>query len=668
MSRRHLDMGKRVVIVLLFTLTCAARADEMHWAFAPVGTPTIPSVRDAAWPCSPLDNFILAKLESAAVKPAAQADRPALIRRATFDLTGLPPTPADVEAFVADPSADAFAKVVERLLASPAYGERWGRHWLDVARYADSNGLDENHAYANAWRYRDYVIAAFNSDKPYDRFLTEQLAGDLLPPFENAPARHERLIATGFLALGPKVLSEPDAKKMEMDVIDEQLDTLGRAFMGMTLGCARCHDHKFDPISTEDYYGLAGIFRSTRTMDRYARPSRWHENVIGTAAEVTAQSTHEEKVLKIGEAIDAIQDDNTPDARNKLKKLRAELTALEKVAPNFITALGVGEGKVIDVPVLFRGDPLQPGKIVPRRFPNVMAGGSPSPLPSDQSGRLELARWLTTSDHPLTARVMVNRIWRWHFGRGIVRSTDNFGLLGEPPTHPELLDWLAMRFVESGWSVKAMHRLIMLSATYQTGVTTDPRSREIDPDNRLFGRMTPRRLEAEALRDAILFTSGTLDTMPAGAPLPKIKNRERVFDVTSKDETDYGSRRRSIYLPVVRNNQYDALQLFDCPDAGVSNGDRTTTTVASQALFLMNGEPMMAASEALATHLLRQHPADEARINELYMRAYGRPAEKAECDRLLDLQNEFQRGGSPQQAWAWICQTVLASNEFAYVN
>jgi hypothetical protein len=569
---------------------------------------------------------------------------------------------------VANTRPDAYDRLVDRLLASPHYGERWGRHWLDVARYADSNGLDENFHYANAWRYRDYVIASFNSDKPYDRFITEQIAGDLIPPFDDTPVRHERLIATGFLALGPKVLSEPDAKKMEMDVIDEQLDTLGRAVMGMTLGCARCHDHKFDPISTEDYYGLAGIFSSTRTMDRFARPSRWHENVLGTTAEVQAQATHEAKVLQVGEAIDVLEGDNSPAARNELKRRRKELTELEKVAPKSNSALGVEDGKVVNVPVLLRGDPLQPATLVTRRFPTAIASETQSPLPPDRSGRLELAQWLTQPDHPLTARVMINRIWRWHFGRGLVRSPDNFGVLGEPSTHPELLDWLAKRFVETGWSIKAMHRLIMLSATYQTAVATDSHSREIDPDNRLFGRMSPRRLESEALRDAILFASGTLDTSPAGAPLPKIKNRERVFDVTSKDETNYDSQRRSVYLPVVRNNQYDVLQLFDCPDAGVSNGDRATTTVASQALFMMNGEPMMAASEKLADALIKKHVTDEARINQLYLIAYARPAEKSEHDRLLRLFEELQREGTSRQAWSWLCQTVLASNEFLYVN
>jgi Protein of unknown function (DUF1549)/Protein of unknown function (DUF1553) len=413
-----------------------------HWAFQPPTLPAIPAVKDAAWARTPLDHFILAGLEARDLKPAPPADRRTLIRRATFDLTGLPPSPEEVESFVHDASPQALEKLIERLLASPAYGERWGRHWLDVARYADSNGLDENVAHGNAWRYRDHIVAAFNRDKPYDQFLVDQLAGDLLPDSAN---RQERLIATGFLSLGPKVLAEPDPRKMEMDIVDEQIDTVGQAFLGLTLGCARCHDHKFDPISTQDYYGLAGIFLSTRTMQSFKKVARWHEN-----------------------------------------PLVAVPAPLPRGAPAVPSAMGVTEGTVVEAAVLRRGSPLAPGKIVPRRFPIFLAGEQQPPLPAEQSGRLELARWLVCKDHPLTSRVMVNRIWRWHFGQGLVRSVDNFGLLGEKPSHPELLDWLAQRFVESGWSIKAMHRLIMLSSTYQMSSAHNARAAELDPDNRML--------------------------------------------------------------------------------------------------------------------------------------------------------------------------------------
>ena len=476
-------------VVAVAAGTSKEAATAPLWSFAPVRVPPVPRVNDAAWAKSPLDCFVLARVEAAGAKPAPQADRRTLVRRATYDLTGLPPTPEEVEAFVNDASPDAFAKVVDRLLASPHYGERWGRHWLDVVRYADSNGLDENVAHGTAWRYRDYVIAAFNSDKPYDLFVREQIAGDLMAPVGHAPDWREKRVATGFLALGPKVLAESDKKKMEMDIVDEQLDTLGRAVMGMTIGCARCHDHKFDPVSQEDYYALAGIFTSTRTMENFATIARWHENGVGSDLEMSAKAAHVRKVAEaeaqvaaaVASADEALGATSTPpgtlppnpeakypdETKAKLAALRAAVLAVQTKGPDIPTAMGVTEGLVADTALLVRGDHTTPTKVVPRRFPAAITAGAQPPLSPGQSGRLELANWLTRPDHPLTARVMVNRIWRWHFGRGIVRTPDNFGRLGEAPDDPALLDWLARRFVESGWSVKAMHRLIMSSSTYQ---------------------------------------------------------------------------------------------------------------------------------------------------------------------------------------------------------
>jgi hypothetical protein len=658
-----------------------ARANARHWAFEPPIDPQLPAVRNDAWSRSPIDQFILSGLEARGLRPAPPADKRTLIRRATFDLTGLPPTPEEIDAFLADLSPDAFAKVVDRLLASPGYGERWGRHWLDVARYADSNGLDENVAHGNAWRYRDYVVASFNADKPFAEFLVEQIAGDLLPAAD-AATRHERLIATGLLAIGPKVLAEPDEKKMEMDIVDEQVDTLGRAVMGLTLGCARCHNHKFDPVSMEDYYGLAGVFQSTRTMETFKKVARWHENSLASPDELARKADHDRRVAALKEEIKALaekKENARPEEPKRLPeapKRRAELAELEKSAPELPSAMGVAEGKVADAALLRRGNPLTPGDIVPRCFPTFLAGDAQPPLPAGQSGRLELARWLTRPDHPLTARVIVNRIWRWHFGQGLVRSVDNFGLLGERPSHPELVDWLARRFVADGWSVKAMHRLLMLSAAYRMSAERDPQAAEIDPDNRLLLRANVRRLEAESIRDSLLAVADLLDRTPGGPAITHVKNRAFLFDHTSKDETTYSSRRRSLYLPVIRNHLYDVFQLFDATDATVSNGDRATTTAATQALFALNSDLIIDASQRLAARLLDRADLDDAgRVRLLYLSAYGRQPTAREIERAKAAIARFDEelpAGEPGPrralAWALFCHVVLAANEFVFLN
>jgi len=463
-----------------------------HWSFQPLGEIALPAVTNIAWPQSEIDHFILARMEQAGLSPAGSADPGTLLRRVTYDLTGLPPTPAEIDSFLADRSPDAFVRVVERLLASPRYGERWGRHWLDVARYADSNGFDENVCHGNAWRYRDYVVSALNGDKPFDQFVVEQLAGDLLP-FDSQAQQHEQLIATGFLSMGPKVLAETDQARMRMDIIDEQLDTTGRAFLGLTLGCARCHDHKFDPVSAEDYYGLAGIFKSTLTMRKYQKVAEWHEHLLPSAAASAIQKAFDAQVESasmeiaglIAEANRKVQG-NQPtvppgdsghkpenleerypaQTREKLRKLRAALDALQKEGPNLPAAMGVTEDKVVDIAVHLRGDPLKLGKVVQRRMPTVLAGPSLPQFTDRASGRQQLAEWLVDHRNTVTARVIVNRIWRWHFGRGLVPSTDNFGVLGEAPSHPKLLDWLARWFIEEGWSIKALHRRILLSSTW----------------------------------------------------------------------------------------------------------------------------------------------------------------------------------------------------------
>jgi cytochrome c553 len=643
-----------------------------HWAFQPVKKPRVPKAGVKA--DNPIDAFVRAKLDAAGLRPAPPAGKRTLIRRATFDLTGLPPTPEEIDAFLKDESPGAFAKVIDRLLASPAYGERWGRHWLDVARYADSNGLDENVAHGNAWRYRDYVIESFNEDKPYDRFLLEQIAGDLLPAATTA-AWHEQLVATGFLALGAKVLAEPDEKKMELDIVDEQVDTLGRTVMGLTLGCARCHDHKFDPVTLADYYGLAGVFVSTKTMENFKKVARWYENPLATPEEVKKKADHDTAVARLKEMIKTLT--GKKDDAAELKKLRDELAELEKNAPELPSAMGATDGTPTDVPLLRRGNHLTPGPVVARRFPTILAGAKQAALPKEASGRLELARWLTDSKHPLTARVMVNRVWRWHFGAGIVRSVDNFGLIGEKPTHPELLDWLAATFVEDGWSLKKLHRRIMLSATYQQSSAHDSRVAAADPDNRLLWRSNVRRLEAEAVRDSLLAVGGLLDRSAGGPALSHVKNRGYLFDHTSKDLTTYDTTRRSVYLPVIRNNLYDVFQLFDATDATVPNGDRATTTVPTQALFFLNSDLAARAADALAGRLLARSELDDAgRVRLAFAIAYGREPTALEVERLKESVGEFERDFAAEadaakrlrKAWAAACQALLAANEFVHVN
>ncbi len=659
--------------------------DPNHWSFQPPQWPARPVVKNTKWVQSPLDEFTLAKMEAAGVTPSPQADKRTLLRRVTYDLIGLPPTPDEMTAFLADESPEAFARVVDRLLASPSYGERWGRHWLDVSRYADSNGLDENVAYGNAWRFRDYVVQSFNANKPYDRFVIEQLAGDLLP-FANDAEHAEQLIATGFLSLGAKVLAEVDELKMEMDIVDEQIDTVGRAMLGLTLGCARCHDHKFDPIATADYYGLAGIFKSTRTMEHFRKVAKWSETPLpseGTRSTLAAYQAQlaekkqaiQQRVEQAKAAVKAalpagepVPDKLPAETQAALKTLRAELATLEKSTPDVPSAMSTSEDAVVDVAINIRGNPLKLGDVVARRVPPAVRGPQTPSFPTDRSGRLELARWMVDPQHALTSRVMVNRVWRWHFGTGLVKSVDNFGLLGETPSHPELLDWLALRFVNDGWSIKSLHRLIVLSNTYQISSHAEPVDREHDPENRWFARHTVRRLEAEAIRDALLSVSGQLDDAQQGSLLT-VKNRAYFFDHTSKDLTDYSSTRRSVYLPVVRNNVYDFFQLLDYPDAAVPTGDRNTTTVAPQALLMMNSDFVATASQHLANRLMREIPQGDAeRITRLYQLTYSREPSSQEVRMANDLLWDITTATEAAQAWTSLCHVILAANEFVYLQ
>ncbi len=685
-----------------------------HWAFQSPVKPKPPQVDSALLAAdhadaisNSIDQFILAAQQEKQIRPLGRADKRKLIRRASYDLIGLPPTVAEIDAFLTDESQDAFTRVVDRLLESPHYGERWGRHWLDIARYADSNGLDENIAHGNAWRYRDYVIQSLCDDKPYDEFIVEQLAGDLLDSGNDVALRNERMIATGFLVLGPKVLAEVDESKMEMDIVDEQIDTIGRSLLGLTLGCARCHSHKFDPIGHDDYYALAGIFKSTRTMDSFTKIAKWHENSIALPEDIERNEAHEQRIAQkqrqIDDRIAAATEELTkrsdgrqgstetpqPDdkktaeqieqqfpesTRAELEKLRAELKQLNASAPKMPTAMGVIDGSVTDTEVHLRGSHLTLGEVVQRRFPLVLAGRDQPELPTQQSGRLEFARWLTSGRHPLTARVMVNRIWRGHFGKGLVTTMDNFGLQGAAPTHPRLLDWLAVRFVEEGWSIKAMHRLIMSSATYQRDSSFDVQRAQVDPDNRLYWRFDVRRLEAEAIRDSLLAVAGTLDRSVGGSLL-KTENRAFLFDHTSIDASSYDTLRRSVYIPVIRNHLYDLFQLFDYTDASVLNGDRDSSTIAPQALFLMNSDWVMELTLAMADRFMNAEGSQSACIDRLFLEVYARPAsgdERVRAEQFLSQFQTLEAGGKDtdayRAAWQALCQSVVSSSEFIYVQ
>ena len=689
----HPDANKRP--------TTPADQKKPLWSLQKLQRSPLPAVQNKTWPTNSIDHYILAQLEARGLQPAPVADKSTLIRRLALDLTGLPPTTDQVREFLADTSPHAYHRLVDTLLASPAYGERWGRHWLDVARYADSNGLDENIAHGNAWRYRDYVIQAFNADKPFDHFIHEQLAGDLLPGKVSKQQQSARLTATGFLSLGPKVLAEGDVQKMEMDIIDEQIDTIGRAFMGMTFGCARCHDHKFDPISTEDYYGLAGILKSTRTMESFKRIARWHENPLATAAEQQAHQQRTETITKLKAQIKQLTDQankqlsatlkpGTPppkDAaskypaaiRKQLADLEKERAQLEKETPELPTAMGVQDREIHNVKIHIRGSYLKLGKEVPRRVPEMFVSVTQPKFPSDQSGRLQLASWLTATDHPLTSRVIVNRVWRWHFGRGIAAATDNFGHLGELPSHPQLLDHLALGLMDRQWSIKRLHRWIVLSSTYQMSSRHNAKAIQVDPENRLWWRFDIRRLEAESLRDTLLATSGLLDRRFGGSML-HVANRQFFFDHTSIDKTNYKNHRRSVYLPVVRNNLYEMFQLFDYNDASVLNGNRNTSTVAPQALFLMNSSFMQEVTEQLARQL-KANTSFAPTITTLYQRLYARspsPLELQRCQRYLDTfrskppVNTTDPAADPMdpevRAWQSLCHVLLMSNEFIYVK
>lgn len=814
-------------------------AGRNHWAYRPVKRPTVPTVQQQQWPVNDIDRFILARLEASQLTPATEADREAIARRLYFSLLGLPPTPEQLQQFVEDQSPQAYERLVDELLESPHFGERWGRHWLDVVRFAESVTL-RGLVLPEAWRYRDYVINAFNDDRPYDRFLTEQLAGDLLDD-TSLEVRQRNIIATTFLTMGNSNLEDQDKNKLEMDYVDEQLDVIGRGLLAQTVTCARCHDHKFDPIPTSDYYAMGGILKGVQGL-KHANVSRWVEVPLPVSdAQQQQQKQHRQQVAQLEKSIaalkkqvgkktppagnivaakdlpgivvddtqakkvgvwqdsqfvksfvndgychdqamnkgkktitfipelphdgryevrfsyshssnrppdlpisvfsaegekvvhinqtklppidglfislgtyrfeaagqsyvlvstagtsgsviaDAVQfiplnPDGTPkiaprkppeadapqDApqgpsaqerkalKQQLASQESELAALRKAAPSSPMAISVVEGsKGVDLPIHIRGNVHNLGTVVPRGVLQVATYGEPPRMPTDGSGRLELARWMANPQHPLTSRVFVNRVWHWLFGSGLVRTVDNFGTTGESPSHPQLLEYLASQFVQHDWSVKQLIRELVLSRTYRmAALDISPAN---DPENRLLSHMNRQRLDAESLRDAMLLMAGTLDRTMGGRTFPKTLSSDYGFS--------FDQPRRSVYAPVFRNSLPEIFEAFDFANPSMVTGRRNVSTVAPQALFFMNHPLVRKQSEHAATKLLAEPAQDQqARIQRAYLTTLSRQPTSNELELSANFLTAATADSKPHEAWTQLVQSLFASIEFRYLR
>ncbi|MBS0261247.1 MAG: DUF1553 domain-containing protein [Planctomycetes bacterium] len=695
-----------------------------YWAFQPPKAVTPPQVEHKQWPRTEIDRFILARLEAQQLTPVPDADRVTLLRRVTFDLTGLPPTPSEIDSFLADTSSTAFATVVDRLLASPRFGERWGRHWLDVVRYGESTGKERNVPYRYAWRYRDYVIDSFNADKPYDKFIIEQLAGDLLQT-SDFTERNRLEIATGFLAIGPKSVNTNNPEQFKVDEIDDQIDVTGRAFLGLTIACARCHDHKYDPIPQTDYYAIAGIFHSSETLSGTAagKQSATERQLVKLTGsdrslqevrpETPEQTARHAEVVKIEKQIDDLRQQlkqaqrrpaktvqahpgarrtaqqkpaatapkiDPQKVRAEIKKLDDRLNELEKVpTPLGNYAMGVRDAAVpADFRLLVRGELKDKGPAVPRGVLTVLRTPTSMHLSNPKkSGRLFLASWIADKSNPLTARVMVNRVWTHLFGQGLVESVDNFGALGSEPTHPELLDHLAVDFMHQNWSMKKLIRSIVLSRTYQLSSQHDATNYEHDPDDKWLWRMRHRRLEAEAIRDAMLQASGQLNLeRPLGSPVMFMSNRP-VGGNPGQAEVRKPTTVRSVYLPLLRGQVPEMMAVFDVADPNLIVGQRDVTTVPTQALFLMNNPFVLRQAEEMAQRILARSGLEvRERINLAYRTALGRRPTNSERTALVKYLDEYRREvatGIPQgkanlAAWTSLCQVLFQSAEFRTID
>jgi hypothetical protein len=738
------------LLALTFCLAAAAQEAELstkkpHWAFSPVKRPPVPLTKGRA--ATEIDRFLLAPLESKGQSLSGPADRTTLIRRVSFDLTGLPPTLAEIDAFVADDTAHAYEQMVERYLSSPRYGERWGKYWLDTAGYADSNGYfsaDSDRPYA--WRYRDYVLRAFNDDKPFDRFVQEQLAGDELagykPGGDVTPAMAELLIATHFLRNAPDGTGESDGNPDEVridryTVLEGTLQIAMNALLGVTIQCARCHKHKFEPIRHEEYYQLQAIFFPAYNPDRWSPPKnrivemgtqsereQWKRQselvdkqikalstgLVGHEASLREQLVRERlqnvampiqdkivqaatapmkkrtkeqsELLTTYKAADISDDDlakRFPDLRGLREQVKQSTAAREKDRPKPLEKLSILFETDPNPPahhVLRRGQHNQPGEEVSPGVPAALvAEGNAYRMAERSSGqistgrRLAFARWVTSPENPLFARVMVNRIWQHHLGAGLSATPDNLGQSGAKPSHPELLDFLASEFVHSGFSVKAMHRLILGSAAYKQSSAPRPDLEKLDPENRLLGRFPLRRLDAEAVRDALLCVSGELDTRAFGPYVPSRRTKDGVVEIADNQD---GAHRRSVYLQQRRTQVVTLLQLFDAPSIVGNCSTRTTSTVPLQSLALLNSTFVRDRAKTLEERLRKEAGADPAaRMNLAFRLAYGRAGDSEElaaAERFLVAQRKAYAMDGELRAWIDLCQMVLASNAFLYVE
>jgi hypothetical protein len=686
-------------------------AGRRFWAFEKPAPHRAPATKNSSWARRELDQFVLARLEAAGLQPSADADPSTLLRRLHFDLVGLPPSPAALERFFATIKRAGLDKAMEletdALLSTQQFGERWGRHWLDVARYAESSGKEANISFPHAWRYRDYVIDAVNADMPFDRFIVEQVAGDLLPASSEAE-RARLLIATGFLALGPKNLEESNPAQFAADVVDEQIDTVTHAVLAQSVACARCHNHKFDPYAMEDYYAMAGIFSSSRTffgthvspanrvggdplvLPRNAGQPVYHPSIPKARVdELKAQLAKLQKEERDGRAAIFKAAKNGMDTEKiftltdalrifwQSGGIKGELDKVDENGQALPLAMGVTDApRVADAPLMERGDVGKPGKPVPRGIPKVIDLPDSPHIDARHSGRLELARWLTHPDNPLTARVMVNRVWRHLFGAGLVRTVDNFGTSGEKPTHPELLDTLAIQFAAQGWSVKRLVRELVLSRTYRQSSAFDEIAFKADPENRLLGRAIKRRLDAEAIRDAMLAVSGELDAARPRASLVATAIGDgpiSLIGLNTKLPADLdGMRHRSVYLPVLRDRLPDVLDLFDFAEPSLVTGDRQTTNVPVQALYLMNSPFVQARAAGLASRL--EHAADNSElVRQAFLLCFSRLPATDELKRTADYleKNDPSAGADVEQhskVLTSCCQALLAAAEFRNVD
>jgi hypothetical protein len=708
--------------------------DREHWAFRPVRPVAVPVVRDSRWVRNPIDAFVLAQLEEKGWAPSPAAQPRALLRRLHFDLTGLPPTPEEVQAFLEDPSPEALDRVAEGLLARPSYGERWARHWLDLVRFAETNGYERDAVKPEAWKYRDYVIRSFNEDKPYDRFLAEQLAGDELPD-----ASAETLIATGFNRLGPWDDEPADPKQDRFDQLDDLVRTTSEVFLGLTLGCARCHDHKFEPLTSLDYTRMVAVF------DPLHRPQDGRAELVrpvGTRAELSALAGRDRRIDEAkaevaslrrafrdeylvggrsrlpAEAVEALKaepssrteaqkalceahekefgeelQDALPDeTRRRIDDLHAEIDRLRAETPDLPMGYFLEEPSPAPpaTHLLHRGQASNPGPRVDPGMPAVLVASQPAfPPPGERTTgrRSSLARWLTEPDNPLTARVIVNRVWQFHFGEGIVRTPNDFGTAGAPPTHPELLDWLADRFVREGWSLKALHRLIVSSNTYRMSKGWNAEYGAEDPEDLLLWRVPYRRLEAEAIRDAMLAASGQLDaTLYGPSVYPEIP-REALASHSDPDKVwrpfdERAASRRTIYGMVKRSLVIPMLEVLDFCDTAQSSPRRSTTSIAPQALTLLNGGFVNRQAHHLADRLVREAGDDPTcQVRRAYWLALSRPATEDEAAAMVAylgresdaLRNAAASRGEPveeaqvrREALARMGRILFNLNEFVY--